>query len=59
MVHALEERRVVRLADADVTEKLVNATLEPMYMTPEEFEQRLKSDYERYGKLMKDIGVID
>jgi tripartite-type tricarboxylate transporter receptor subunit TctC len=47
------------LADRDVTEKLVNATLEPMHMTPEEFEQRLKSDYDRYGKLMKDIGVID
>jgi tripartite-type tricarboxylate transporter receptor subunit TctC len=47
------------LADPDVTKKLVNATLEPMHMTPEEFEQRLKSDYERYGKLMKEIGVID
>ena len=46
------------LADKDVSTKLVNATLEPMYMTPEEFDRRLKSDYERYGKLMKQIGVI-
>jgi tripartite-type tricarboxylate transporter receptor subunit TctC len=29
-----------------------------MYMTPEEFDQRLKSDYERYGTLMKQIGVV-
>lgn len=46
------------LADRDVSSKLVAATLEPMYMTPEEFDQRLKSDYERYGKLMKQIGVV-
>jgi tripartite-type tricarboxylate transporter receptor subunit TctC len=46
------------LADRDVSTKLVNATLEPMYMTPEQFEQRLKSDYERYGELMKKIGVV-
>ena len=46
------------LADPDVSGKLVNATLEPMYMTPEQFEQRLKSDYERYGRLMKEIGVV-
>lgn len=41
-----------------ISTKLVNATLEPMYMTPEQFGQRLKSDYERYGKLMKQIGVV-
>lgn len=46
------------LADNEVTTKLVNATLEPMYMTPEEFDARLKSDYERYSKLMKEIGVV-
>jgi len=27
-------------------------------MTPEEFAARFKSDYDRYGKLMKVIGVI-
>jgi hypothetical protein len=29
-----------------------------MPMTPGEFDARLKSDYERYGKLMKQIGLI-
>jgi tripartite-type tricarboxylate transporter receptor subunit TctC len=46
------------LADKEVSTKLVNATLEPMYMTPDQFAQRLKADYEKYGKLMKQIGVV-
>jgi len=46
------------LADKEVSTKLVNATLEPMYMTPEEFAVRLNADYEKYGKLMKEIGVV-
>jgi tripartite-type tricarboxylate transporter receptor subunit TctC len=29
-----------------------------MYMTPEQFAARLKSDYARYEKLMREIGVI-
>lgn len=47
------------LASKDVSSKLINATLEPMYMTPEQFAERLQSDYDRYGKLMKKIGVVD
>lgn len=46
------------LSDKDVSEKLINATLEPMYMTPDQYAARLQSDYERYGKLMKEIGVV-
>jgi len=46
------------LADPDVSNKLTELTLDPMYMTPEQFSKRLKSDYVRYEKLMKDIGVI-
>jgi len=46
------------LADKEVSTKLVNATLEPMYMTPDQYAERLQSDYERYGKLMKEIGVV-
>jgi tripartite-type tricarboxylate transporter receptor subunit TctC len=45
------------LADPDVASKLSAQTLDPMYMTPEEFAVRLKSDYERYGALMKSIGM--
>lgn len=46
------------LADPGVAKQLTNLTLDPMYMTPEQFEARLKSDYVRYEKLMKGIGVI-
>ena len=41
------------LANRDVATKLNALTLEPMHTTPEEFAQRLKSDYGRYGKLIK------
>jgi len=44
--------------DPEVVKLLSGRVLDPMYMTPEEFAARLKSDYERYGKLMKVIGVI-
>jgi len=40
------------LADPGVAAKLNSLTLEPMHMTPDEFAQRLKADYERYGKLI-------
>jgi tripartite-type tricarboxylate transporter receptor subunit TctC len=46
------------LADPDVAEKLTKLTLDPMPMTPEQFAKRLKSDYDRYEKLMKAIGMI-
>ena len=45
------------LSDPDVAKKLTTQTLDPMYMTPEEFAVRLKADYERYGKLMTAIGM--
>jgi len=46
------------LADPAVSKQLTTLTLDPMYMTPEQFAKRLKSDYVRYEKLMKSIGVI-
>jgi tripartite-type tricarboxylate transporter receptor subunit TctC len=45
------------LSDPDVSKKLSAQTLDPMYMTPEQFAVRLKADYERYGKLMTSIGL--
>lgn len=46
------------LADPGVAKQLTNLTLDPMYMTTDQFAVRLKSDYARYEKLMKEIGVI-
>jgi tripartite-type tricarboxylate transporter receptor subunit TctC len=52
----VELRKAVN--DPEVVKLLTNRVLDPMYMTPDEFAKRLKSDYDRYGKLMKVIGVI-
>jgi tripartite-type tricarboxylate transporter receptor subunit TctC len=45
------------LRDPGVAQKLGTQTLDPLFMSPEEFAQRLGSDYEKYGKLMKLTGA--
>jgi tripartite-type tricarboxylate transporter receptor subunit TctC len=45
------------LADRDVASKLSAQTLDPMHMTPAEFAQRLKSDYDKYAKVVKISGA--
>lgn len=45
------------LEDPDVASKLTAQTLDPMYMTPEQFAARLKSDYEKYGRLIQEVGA--
>jgi len=45
------------LADQGVASKLSAQTLDPMYMTPEEFAARLKADYDKYEKLIKLSGA--
>jgi tripartite-type tricarboxylate transporter receptor subunit TctC len=41
------------LAGPDVSKKLIAQTLDPMHMTPEQFAQRLKVDYEKYEQVVK------
>ena len=41
----------------DVASKLSAQTLDPMHMTPEEFARRLKSDYDKYEKVVKLSGA--
>jgi tripartite-type tricarboxylate transporter receptor subunit TctC len=45
------------LADSDVASKLSAQTLDPMPMTPEAFAARLKSDYDKYEKVIKLSGA--
>ena len=45
------------LADRDVASKLSAQTLDPMHMTPDQFAQRLKSDYDKYEKVVKISGA--
>lgn len=46
------------LADPKIVKMLTDATLYPMYMTPQQFDARLKADYAKYGKLMTEIGLV-
>ena len=45
------------LADPGVASKLSTQTLDPIHMTPEQFAQRLKSDYDKYEKVIKLSGA--
>lgn len=45
------------LRTADVSEKLKSQTLDPMFMSPEQFARRLKSDYDKYEKIIKLTGA--
>ncbi len=46
------------LARPDFAEKLnVSGSLEPLILPPAEFAQLIRNDYEKYGKLIKDIGI--
>ena len=45
------------LADPGVASKLSAQTLDPMHMTPEQFAQRIKSDYDKYAKVVKISGA--
>ena len=41
----------------DVLARFNNLALDPMFMSPEQFAVRLKSDYDKYGKLIPLIGA--
>ncbi len=45
------------LADPGVASKLTAQTLDPMHMTPEQFATRLKSDYDKYEKVIRISGA--
>ncbi len=45
------------MADPGVAEKLSAQTLDPMPMSSEQFTKRLKSDYDKYARLMKETGA--
>ena len=51
----VEIQKILRLPD--VVEKLNAQTLEPMFMTVDQFAQRIRSDYDKYGKVIKLTGA--
>ena len=48
-------QKILRMPD--VAEKLKSQTLDPMLMNPEQFARRLKSDYDKYEKIIKLTGA--
>ena len=48
-------QKILRMPD--VAEKLKSQTLDPMLMNPEQFARRLKSDYDKYEKVIKLTGA--
>lgn len=57
IVNKLNAEMIRALKDPGVAEKLSAQTLDPMPMTPAEFAKRLKSDYDKYGKVIKETGA--
>jgi tripartite-type tricarboxylate transporter receptor subunit TctC len=46
------------LARADFAEKLnVSGSLEPLILSPQEFSTLIRTDYEKYGKIVRDLGI--
>jgi tripartite-type tricarboxylate transporter receptor subunit TctC len=45
------------LEHPDVTRILGAQALDPMPMTPDEFARRLKSDYEKYERIIRTTGA--
>jgi tripartite-type tricarboxylate transporter receptor subunit TctC len=45
------------VADRDVAANLSSQSLDPMYMTPEEFAKQLKTDYDKFGHIVKLSGA--
>ena len=45
------------LEHPDVAKNLSAQTLDPMYMTPEQFAQRLQADYQKYANVVKISGA--
>lgn len=57
IVDTLNAALAKALADPDVVSKLTVQTLDPMHMTPDQFAARLKSDYDKYAKVVKISGA--
>ncbi|MCE9641143.1 MAG: tripartite tricarboxylate transporter substrate binding protein [Betaproteobacteria bacterium] len=45
------------LADPDVEKRLMDLALDPMFMSPEEFARRLRSDFDKYAKVVPQSGA--
>jgi tripartite-type tricarboxylate transporter receptor subunit TctC len=58
VVTKLREEVQKALREPELARRLnVTGRLEPLLASPEEFNALIEKDYEKYGKLVKDIGI--
>jgi len=57
VVDALNAALKKALEDPEISSKLLSQTLDPLYSTPEEFAQRLQSDYRKYADVVRISGA--
>lgn len=57
IVDQLNAHLVKALADPEVSEALTRQTLDPMPMSPGQFAERLRTDYQKYEKVIKISGA--
>ena len=58
IIDRLRKEMAVVLAQPEFKERLANSgSGEPYIVTPEEFVARIRSDHEKYGKLIRSIGI--
>jgi tripartite-type tricarboxylate transporter receptor subunit TctC len=57
IVDALNASIKRTLENPDVARRLADLTLDPLYMTPEQFAQRLQSDYDKYAEVVRISGA--
>jgi tripartite-type tricarboxylate transporter receptor subunit TctC len=57
IIRRLHQEIVRALQQPDTREKLFNAGTEVLTMSPEEFTAKLKSEFSKWGKLIKEVGI--
>jgi tripartite-type tricarboxylate transporter receptor subunit TctC len=57
VVDALNAALKKALEDPEISSKLLSQTLDPLYATPEQFAERLQSDYRKYADVVKISGA--
>jgi tripartite-type tricarboxylate transporter receptor subunit TctC len=57
VVDALTAALKKALEDPEISSKLLSQTLDPLYSTPEQFAERLQSDYRKYADVVKISGA--
>jgi tripartite-type tricarboxylate transporter receptor subunit TctC len=57
IVSRLHTTLVKTIRDKEVTQRLLSQGMEPVLITPEQFAERIRQDYPRWGKLLKSAGI--